>query len=134
MNKSVQPSTSAAASCSTIRLQRELRKRKQEDTEDTDIGLFCEQLDTKDDILHSFQKIELTEELKNKALLIGDSNVHSKVRSANGVSHLFLVSALQDLTNQEFRIVRNTLCLTIALELISLKIEFTRLAHLLSAN
>ena len=110
MNKSDQPSTSAAASCNTIRLQRELRKRKQEDTEDTDICLFCEQLDSKDDILHSLQKIELTEELKNKALLIGDSNVHSKVsiRSANGVSHLFLVSALQDLTNQEFQIVRNT--------------------------
>ena len=79
MDTSDQPSTLAAASCNTIRLQRELRKRKQENTEDTDFYLFCEQLDTRDDILHSFQKVELTEEFKNKALLIGDSNFLKQV-------------------------------------------------------
>ena len=73
LDKSDQPLTSSAESCSTIRLQRELRKRKQEDTEGTDICLFCEQLDIKDDILQSFQKVELTEELKKKALLIETS-------------------------------------------------------------
>ena len=69
LDKSDQPSTSSAVSCSTlmVRLQRELRKRKQEGTKDTDICLPCEQLDTKDDILHSFEKVEQTEELNKRS-------------------------------------------------------------------
>ena len=44
LDESDQPSTSSAVCCRTIRLQREFRKRQQEDTKDTQICLFCEQL------------------------------------------------------------------------------------------
>ena len=47
-----------------------LLNTKRNGTENTDICLLCEQQDTEDDILPSFQKVKLTEELKNKALLI----------------------------------------------------------------
>ena len=62
--------SSISQSCRPTCQRNVSRKRKF-----SDICLFCKCTDTSEDVLHSFQKVELTEELKKTAVIVNDYDV-----------------------------------------------------------